>query len=597
MRFISGLIIAYSFGIVVGKYRVHNLHVVSIEKPVISWVQGQIESITPTHHGAQLVLKEVTIYKLKQTLNKIRVSLPAKYIQEININDKISMVASLYKPQSSILPGGYDFSFYAYLAEIGATGYAMSPPQILAHNDLYTNSFIYKIKKTIYNRLITFLGPLKGNFAAAILLGESKAIDRKLMKEMRLGGISHILCVSGLHLSLVAMLVFMTTRFLLNISNYFAYNYNIKSIAAICALVGSYFYLELSGTQIAATRAFIMTAIFIYAVMCGRSSHSLRSLAIAAFLLLLINPEYIFHPSFQLSFIAVLSLTAGYEFYIKNQWILGKSKGIFSSIKFYIISNIYSSFLASIVTAPVVIHQFYTFPTYSIPMNLIAVPIMSFFLMPLSIIALFLMLLGIEQYCLKLVGFFIKIIIEAVLFSNQLPFSVWYFGYITKESLAIFLFGFFWICIWKTKWRLIGIIIMLISFFFMSVSPKPNFIFDITLTAVGVKNGKNNLTIYANKMPEFKRLYWANWFGQQDADILPLAGTIFNSDDNKLVVNYDLPCINSDIYINLLEENKCLGNKLTIDPEFLREHNVFFIFCSQKQCWTTVVNDQRFNFR
>ncbi len=118
------------------------------------------------------------------------------------------------------------------------------------------------------------------------------------MKEMRQSGISHILCVSGLHLSLVAMLFFISTRFLLNLSNYIAYNYDIKLIAAICSLIGSYGYLQLSGMQIAATRAFIMTAIFIYAVMIGRKAYPLRSLAIAAFIILSMNPEYIFHPSF-----------------------------------------------------------------------------------------------------------------------------------------------------------------------------------------------------------------------------------------------------------------------------------------------------------
>lgn len=76
-------------------------------------------------------------------------------------------------------------------------------------------------------------------------------------------------------------------------------------------------------------------------------------------------------------------------------------------------------------------------------MNLIAVPIMSFFLIPLSIISLFLMIFGIDQYCLKLIGFFIDIIIAAVKFTNTLPLSVWYFGYITKISLITFLFGFF----------------------------------------------------------------------------------------------------------------------------------------------------------
>lgn len=593
-RFIGGLIIAYTFGMVVGKYRVENLHIVIIARPIISQIQGQIESIKPTNHGAQLILKQVTIHKLKQVLTKVRISLPAKYIQEININDDINIVASLYKPQSSILPGGYDFSFYACLAEIGATGYAMSPPRILAYNNLNTNSFTYKIKKNIYNRLIKRLGPLKGNFAAAILLGESKAIDRKLMKEMRLGGISHILCVSGLHLSLVAMLIFITTRFLLNLSNYIAYNYDIKSIAAICSLIGSYCYLELSGVQIAATRAFIMTTIFIYAIMSGRSTHSLRSLAIAAFLILLINPEYIFHPSFQLSFIAVLSLNAGYEFYIRNQWVLGESKGIFSSIKLYLASNIYSSFLASIVTAPVVVNQFYTFPTYSIPMNLVAVPVMSFFIMPLAILSLFLMIFGIDQYCLEIIGFFINIIIEAVQFVNKLPFSVWYFGYITKESLIVFLFGFFWVCLWETKLRLIGILIMFVSFILMINSPKPNFIFDIDLKAVGVKNHKNNLEIYADKMPEFKRLYWANWFGQKDATVKPLTEGIVSSDKNTLVVNYGLPCMKADVYINLSHQNKCFGNKLTIDQELFETSNVILVFCNQNQCRVSVRTDRNF---
>ncbi|WP_342260068.1 ComEC/Rec2 family competence protein [Candidatus Tisiphia endosymbiont of Metellina segmentata] len=308
-RFIAGIIIAFSCGMLVGKYRISNLHVVGIKKPIISQIGGTIELMKPTTHGMQIILHQVKIQKLNrsnQVLEKVRISMPAKYVQEININDNISLVAQLYKPQSSILPGGYDFGFYAYLADINATGYALSPPQIIAHSNLYTNSFIYKIKKNIYNRLIQILGPIKGNFAAAILLGETKAIDRKLMKEMRQSSISHILCVSGLHLSLVAMLFFISARFLLNLSNYIAYNYNIKSIAAICSLIGSYGYLQLSGTQIAATRAFIMTAIFIYAVMIGRKPYPLRSLAIAACIILSVNPEYIFHPSFQLSFVAVL---------------------------------------------------------------------------------------------------------------------------------------------------------------------------------------------------------------------------------------------------------------------------------------------------
>jgi len=118
-----------------------------------------------------------------------------------------------------------------------------------------------------------------------------------------------------------------------------AFNYNIKRIAALISLFGSYCYLEVSNMQIAATRAFIMTTIFIYSVILDRSAYLLRSIAIAGFIILVFNPEYIFHPSFQLSFVAVLSLIAGYEFYLKHQFLLGDNRGIFGSIKFYVVSK------------------------------------------------------------------------------------------------------------------------------------------------------------------------------------------------------------------------------------------------------------------
>lgn len=241
------------------------------------------------------------------------------------------------------------------------------------------------------------------------------------------------------------MIIFLTTRFLLNLSNYLAYNFNIKLISAYCSLIGSFGYLELSGMQIAATRAFITAAIFIYGIIIGRSCFPLRSLAIAAFIILSLNPEYIFHPSFQLSFIAVLSLVAGFEFYLKNSWLIGENKGIFGAVKFYMASNIYSSFLASIITVPVVINQFFIFSTYSVPANLIVVPITSFFLMPLALLSLPFTMIGFDSYILKLMRFFIDIIIKSAAYFNSLPRSVWYFGYITNFSILLFYsasFGF-----------------------------------------------------------------------------------------------------------------------------------------------------------
>ncbi len=586
------LTIAFAFGILISKYRTLTLTVNTIPATIVSELEGVIESIKPTIKGSQLVLAQVNIYKLASCTpmpSKVRVSLPASYTRSISLNDKIKITAKLYKPQKSVLPGSYDFGFYAYFAKIGATGYALAEPKILSHSQSTYKNVIYKIRKAIYDRLISSMGTVKGNFAAAILLGESKALNKKLMQDMRRSGISHILCVSGLHLSLVAMILFIASRCLLNLSDFIAHNLNIKQLASIISLIGSYFYLELTGMQIAATRAFIMTALFILAIMLERTPHPLRSLALAAGIILSLNPEYIFHPSFQLSFIAVLSLVSGYELYVRHKWIMGESKGILVKIKFYLYSNIYSSFLAGIVTAPVVINQFYVFSTYSVLANLIAVPIMSFFLMPLAIITICLAPMGLDLPFLKLLEYFIGIILTTASFTNQLPGSVGYFGYITPASILVFIFGFLWICFWQTIWRFLGLLIMGTSFILMIYSPKPDLIIDTNLNALGVKNQQNKLEIYANQMPEFNSKYWANWFGQPDSKILPLP------QPTVLKILDDMSKANSKQSLALLDKASCL-NQLYLDKEILVPAGTMIVFCGSGKPQVVHIKDftQRF---
>lgn len=540
---LSGLLISFTLGLGAAKYRAMNLEVMGLKEQTTTPVIGTVSSIKQTTRGAQVVLENAWIKKHKE-ITKVRINIKAEHSSSLMIGDRIKVFAMLQPPPRSVLPGGYDFGLYAYFAGLQATGYALSMPKVvktvgyskatLGHPELdpgsqelpkildqdwngYKPPFqIQSLRHTIYHRLTQTLDPIRGNFAAAILLGEGAGLDRKVMQNMRYSGISHILCVSGLHLSLVAMLFFITSRFLLNLSDRIAFNCNIKVIAAIISLVGSFAYLLLSGTQIAATRAFIMTAIFILSVIIGRSPYPLRSIGVAAVIILSLNPEYVLHPSFQLSFIAVLSLITGYEFYIRNQWILGASGGLFSNIKLYIFSNIYSSLIASLATTPIVIYHFYISSNYSIIANLIAVPIMSFFMMPLAILAVILMPFRLDYYVLKLLGFFIQIVIDLADWVCHLPGAIWYFGYVTPLSVMCYMIGFFWLTLWQRSWRHFGWVLITVSICLMFISPKPDFIYDPKINALGVKNEAGILEIYAKRISGFTKNYWANWFGQAD---------------------------------------------------------------------------------
>ncbi|MGI4775606.1 MAG: ComEC/Rec2 family competence protein [Janthinobacterium lividum] len=595
LRFGLNLAIFFTIGIAVTKYRADGLNTSIIKNSYISEIKGEVESIKPTVNGIQVVIKDVIIKKNSNKLQKAKVTIAHRYSQEILIGDKITLITRLSPPLRSIIPGGYDFRFHSYFAQICATGYAMAEPITTRAKDFKLKIKVYEIRRFIYNRLITVLGNLTGNFAAAILIGESVGIDKQVMKNMRTAGISHILCVSGLHLSLVAIILFISSRFVLNISNFLVYKFNIKIIAAILSIAGSYGYLEMSGKQIAATRAFLMTATSIIAMILSRRANPLRSIAIAAAIILAMNPEYILQPSFQLSFIAVFSLISGYQFHLKNSWVIGNAKGIFASIKLYVISNIYSSFLASVLTAPIVISHFYIFSTYSIPMNLIAVPIMSFFLMPLAIVAVILMPLGLDRFPLEGLGFFIKIIIKSANFANQLPGRVWYFGYITPVSLIVYMFGFLCLCLWQNiSWRVSGILIMGFSCILMNYSPKPDLIFDIHSKIIGVKNSKQQLTIYSDRpITNFHSNYWANWFGQEDVEILPMNRYFFATDSGKTIaINFDNKlCIAADIQINVSPDAKCPAKELEISNDSLKNAGVITLFCDKRSCSLETTED------
>jgi ComEC/Rec2-related protein len=121
-------------------------------------------------------------------------------------------------------------------------------------------------------------------------------------------GLGHVLSISGYHMAVVAGVVYFAIRALLALSPALRSRYAIKKWAALAALIAALFYLLLSGAEVATQRSFYMTALVLVAVMADRRAITFRTLALAAMLVLLLAPEALVHPSFQMSFAATLGL-------------------------------------------------------------------------------------------------------------------------------------------------------------------------------------------------------------------------------------------------------------------------------------------------
>ena len=587
---ISGILIAFTSGILVSKIRSSRIHTIALEEETTTTVAGTVSALKHTPRGIQVTIDHVrfgTFLMQDKDPDRVRISIPLDNAKNILVGDRISVFTALSPPSRSILPGGYEFGLYSYFSGIGATGFALGKITNYSNADGASQPFLHKIRKSIYFRLVDVMGKDNGNFASALLLGESGGLDRSIMQNMRYSGLAHVLCVSGLHLSLVAGIFFLTSRVLMNLSNFISWHSNIKIIAAVISLMGSGVYLMLSGVQIAATRAYIMTSIFMISIILSRAPYPLRSLGVAAIFMLSLNPEYVLHPSFQLSFAAVLALIGGYEFYIRNKWILGESSGFISAVKMGIFSNIYSSLLAGLATTPIVIYHFYTISNYTVLANLLVVPLVSFIIMPLGVLSMFLLPLGFDHYPLLIMSKFIGIIINIADWVTNLPGSVWHFGYITPESLCVYMFGLFWVMLWNTKFRLYGLVIIAISLYMMFISPKPDVMFDAKMQILGIKNADGQLEITAPKISNFTKTYWNNWFGQKDG--------ILHKEDIAKRNHHILTASGKKVNI-LFGEISDKGDINIIGYDW-RDKGAVLVFCNIKTCTLKYEDRKRFKFQ
>jgi competence protein ComEC len=144
------------------------------------------------------------------------------------------------------------------------------------------------------------------------LTGERGAIPEDTMEAMRVAGLAHLLAISGLHIGLVTGILFFGFRAILALWPAVALRYPIKKLAALAALVGAFAYMLITGGTVPTQRAFLMVALVLTAVMLDRSALSMRLVAFAAVIVLLVAPVSVTGPSYQMSFAAVVALIAAY---------------------------------------------------------------------------------------------------------------------------------------------------------------------------------------------------------------------------------------------------------------------------------------------
>jgi len=394
-------------------------------------ISGFVEVREERERADRIVVRVHAIEgRLKDAPERVRLSVKKRMAPPVGTF--IEVKARLKPPLRPLRPGGYDFSRDLYFQRIGATGFAVGALKIAeapVQPGLWLRyaTFIEGIRDAIDSRIRAAVPGDAGSIASALITGKRDAISAPVNDAMYISSLAHVLSISGYHMALVAGVVFFVVRALLALSPMLAMRHAIKKWAALAALIAAFFYLLLSGAEVATQRSFIMTAIVLVAVMVDRSALTLRNLALAALGVMLLAPEAVVHPSFQMSFAATLALIAAYERGLP--WaVAGADTSTGARIALWggreIAALILASLVAGLATTPYAAYHFHRLAPYGVLANLLAMPVISVWVMPFGIVALIALPFGFDAFFWWLMGIGIDWMIAVALFVASLPGAV-----------------------------------------------------------------------------------------------------------------------------------------------------------------------------
>lgn len=436
--------------------------------------KGEIGFIEDKHplmkNMKRIILKDIKFSEKYKDLNFIKVvkmTCGSRMIDEIEPNDMVEIKGRLIPFKDMPIPGSFNAKQYYSIIGINATGVVFKIKKI-GHKKPFIDIDTARCKLT--RAILKKIDGDAGGIAAALITGDKSAIRDEVRQEFIKAGIAHILAISGLHMTLVASIIFLVLRRSFILVSLLFTKVNPRKISAIFTIPILLLYLCVSGFSPSAIRAFVMVSIFMTSIIIGRNALSLRNVSVAALIILIIEPGSLFLVSFQLSFAAVVCLVAFYENY-GNSFMKIKREGFFQKIEVYLYMSLMTTIIATIATTPYSFATFNRFSFMSLIGNILAIPLTSFIIVPFGIASLFL------SSCNLVIGIFVyslNLLISIASFVSLLPgteIPMCFPGSIFLWSVTI---GGLILCCMKTRVKYVGIILILfgIVVFMMMEDPK-----------------------------------------------------------------------------------------------------------------------------
>ena len=333
-------------------------------------------------------------------------------VPEPEIGSLVILKGTLKNFQQPTNPGQFNAPFYYQILRIS---FRLDRAEIQVKSDKYykISEGLYQLRRKAGSKIDALLPEQEASVMKTMLLGEKGILDEEIKGLYQRNGIAHILAISGLHISMIGMGFYQLLR---------KAGLKIKTSAILASIV-IILYGMMTGFAVSAIRAIVMFLLQMLAQILGRTYDRITALAVAAVLVLVEQPLYLFHSGFQFSFLCVLGISLILP-------VLGNvRKG----------RKLLEGIAMMAVTLPVYLGVFYQIPVYSMFLNFIVLPMMSI-LMGAGIVMVLasFMWTGLGIPAAWLITGILMVYEKLALFTERLPNHYWTPGCPAKWQLAVY---------------------------------------------------------------------------------------------------------------------------------------------------------------
>lgn len=431
-----------------------------LDRPVITHFVAHVANVErlPARGTIRLILIPEAAPDLppQVRVNVDSVNAPATLVE----GARIRLRARLLAPAPPALPGGYDFARAAWFMGIGATGRALGEVELLSPG---RPRLLDDLRRQLSDHIVRQLPGGAGAIAATLATGDEGAISEADADAMRRSGLAHLLSISGLHVTALVGGVMLLTLRLLALSRRLALNWPLVPIAAGAGALAGIGYTLLTGAEVPTVRSCIAALLVLAGIAAGREAITLRLVATGAVVVLLIWPESLIGPSFQLSFAAVTAIVVVHETPVIRRLLQRRDEGIARRLGRTALSLLITGIAVELALLPIALAHFHRAGLYGALANMIAIPLTTFVIMPVEAVALLFDMVGWGAMFWWIAGQALGLLLWVAHSAASAPGSLVTTPVGTDRTLTVFVIGMLWFALWQGRVRWLGVVPVMIA--------------------------------------------------------------------------------------------------------------------------------------